>query len=41
MGSFVKLAIEDDKSLSLTEISTKDFVSILLDTNLYENPDLV
>ena len=31
----------DDKSLDLQVISTKDFVAILLDINLYNNPVLV
>lgn len=31
----------NDKSLDLQKISTKDFVAILLDINLYQNPNLV
>ena len=31
----------DDKAIDIQEITQRDFICILLDTNLYENPQLV
>ena len=40
VNTWIKTAV-DDKAIDIQEITHRDFICILLDTNLYENPQLV
>lgn len=40
VNKFIKIAV-DDKAIDLAEISSRNYICILLDINLYDNPELV
>jgi hypothetical protein len=40
VNKFIKIAV-DDKTIDLQEISSRNYICILLDINLYDNPELV
>jgi len=40
VNKFIKIAV-DDRAIDLQEISTRNYICIILDTMLYENPELV